>query len=186
VNIPEGVEQTTLDMHCDPGATIHLSLVDPDNNPLDGVLVLHHSPGSPYRKLKTSTVDAIAFRPDEKRRLFFFQNDRKLGRIITLGMDDAPNGRIKIKLEPFSNITGRLIGADGQPMANAAIQGFPFELPVSNTDAEGRFQMPILPGEPYNLRGFKDGDEFSTDVQNLALAPGATKDLGDVHRRSFR
>jgi len=57
---------------------------------------------------------------------------------------------------------------------------------VTNTDAEGKFRMTVVPGEPYNLRGFKDGQEYFTDVKNLALPPGSTKDLGDIHRLPLR
>jgi hypothetical protein len=179
LNIPDGQQDTTLNLQCDPGLTLHLSLVDTDNKPVTGAM-------QGGRKLKTNTLDVLAFRPDERRRLFFLHTARKIGRIITLGPPDAPTGNMSVTLEPYSYITGRLINDDNLPVANAALQGFVFSLPAISTDAEGKFRMTVIPGDPYNLRGFKDGDEFQTNIKNLTLPPGSTKDLGDIHRQSFR
>jgi protocatechuate 3,4-dioxygenase beta subunit len=181
VNIPEGIKETAIDFQCDPGMTIHVSLVDPEGKPLTGVIALHHAPGT-FERLKTAELDVVTLAPDEKRKLIFRHEDRKLARIVTVAPKDVPTGKITVKLEPLALLRGRFIGNDGQPVANVVLRAFPgFDGPSATTDADGRFELTILPGEELFLHGMKGPDNFVLDVDRSLIPPGTTRDLGDVH-----
>ena len=123
IDIPEGQPQASLNFECDPGITVHLKLVDGDGNPVSGVTILGHKPDKGYEHLKDDAVDVIALAPDETRRLTLFQRERQLGRVFMLKVIDFPSHTAQVKLVPVSYVTGRLLGADGQPMADAMIDG---------------------------------------------------------------
>ncbi|HSZ57853.1 MAG TPA: M56 family metallopeptidase [Tepidisphaeraceae bacterium] len=181
IDIPEGQSQASLSFESDPGITVHLQLVDGDGNPVSGATILGHKPDRGYEHLKGDGADVIAIAPDETRRITLFQKDRQLGRVLMLKAADFPSGTAQVKLEPVSYVTGRLLGADGQPMADAMVQGPLFQQYPAGTDANGHFKMLVLPGLPYNLFGIKGRTDFATDAKGLTLAPGETRDLGDVH-----
>lgn len=181
VDIPEGQSQASLNFECDPGITVHLKLVDRDGNPVRGATILGHKPDKGYEHLKDDAVDVVALAPDETRRLSILQKDRQVGVIFMLNAADFPSRTSQVKLEPVSYVTGRLLGADGQPMADAMVQGPLFQQYPAGTDANGHFKMLVLPGLPYNIYGIKGRVDFATDAKGLTLASGETRDLGDVH-----
>ena len=46
--------------------------------------------------------------------------------------------------------------------------------------------MLVFQGLTYNLTGIKGRAQFDTDAKGLNLAPGETRDLGDVHAKMYQ
>ena len=107
--------------------------------------------------------------------------NRRLGRIVKITAKDAANPTYEIRLQPVSTLTGRVIGRDRQPITKALVEGAINDIVQTGTDDDGRFSLTVIPGRPCNLRGIKGVNQFLTDVENLVIPPGETKDLGDVH-----
>jgi protocatechuate 3,4-dioxygenase beta subunit len=183
---PDVKQDTRLDFQLDPGISIHLKVVDPQGNPLVGVAASGDRPGFGMDYKKSATFDAIAFAPDERRTLWFWDMPQRLAKTITLKASDAPGGSLPVTLEPLATLTGRLIGPDGLPMANAMVQ-WAYDSPGAGTDSEGRFKLLVVSGrQPYHLSGIKGRQEFDTDANKIAIKAGETKDLGDVHYKENR
>jgi hypothetical protein len=182
VDIPEGVEDTTINFQLDPGITIHIDIVDPDGKPAAGVVVAPGRPGyNSVSRQKVSTFEAVAFKPDEKRRYFFRDNARGLGKVVEISPTKLPDHKFTVHLEPLASVNGRLIGADGQPVANARIDtGL---LATCSTDAQGEFRIELMPGYQYRLQGRKGRAIFETDAADISAAAGSSRNLGDVHMK---
>jgi hypothetical protein len=186
VNIAENESaEMRVDFELDPGITIHLKLVDGAGQPVAGAAVLGHWPGHGREQQASSSLDAVAFRPDESRTLWFWHMPQKIGKTITITPGNVPTRELTVMLEPMATVSGRLIGLDGLPIANARIQT-DMELLRSGTDAEGRFKLMLLPGTSYHLSGIKASNAFDTDMDKLAINPGELKDIGDVHYKEYR
>jgi beta-lactamase regulating signal transducer with metallopeptidase domain len=184
VDIPPGQENTNVDLHLEPGITIHLKTVDPQGKPLAGVVVVGTRPSMPYQAENDSEFDAVAFREDERRSVYFWYVPGKLAAAITLCPRDLPGRELTVKLEPFATIKGQLLRSDGQPMASARIEAVD-SLGATGTDADGRFTLTLPAGIDYHLHGIKGRDEFNTDTDKIPLKPGEVKDVGIVHVKPY-
>jgi protocatechuate 3,4-dioxygenase beta subunit len=185
INIPKGAQYTTVNFELDPGVTLHIELVDPSGNPLKGVAVSPASAGNlMLDRRDTSTYDAIGLKPGDKTDLCFLDDVHKLGKVIVVTPTDAPQQNLKLTLEPVGTFTGRLVDADGLPVASARLDAWT-SLCTTSTDAQGRFTVTLLPGHEYDLVGVKGRVHFQTDVKKLPVPPGITRDLGDVHMKPY-
>lgn len=182
VDIPEGVQETHVDFELDPGLTIAINVVDPQGKPVEAFTAINQRPGFGFERVQGPTVDAVAFRPDEERRIFIWDAARKIGKAVALRPSDVPTRKLTVRLEPWSYITGRLLGPDGQPIAKARV-AVAFEQPATGTDDQGRFRLAVLSGVEYGLDSVKGRDEMLSDVGQFTVASGQVKDLGDVHVR---
>ncbi|HXE56319.1 MAG TPA: carboxypeptidase-like regulatory domain-containing protein, partial [Tepidisphaeraceae bacterium] len=178
-------QSTNVDLQLDPGFTIQFAVVGPDGKPADDINVYGMRPGFPIEKLSSSTFDAVAFEPNEQRQISVWDAHRRIGKVVHVRPSDAPDHKVTIKLQPWSEVTGRLVGPDGQAVTNARIETQVDSFFPGGTDAKGRFHIRLLPGMDCSLRGIKGREEFNTDAQHVPIRPGETKDLGDVHMKSF-
>ena len=167
-----------MNLQCNPGVTVHAKIVDAEGKAVTGAKV---SAQNVYRnKLDADSIDLLAIGPKEQRSVGVFHADRHLGKIVKVSAADAKNTEFQIQLEPVSILKGRIIGRDGQPIAHAVVEGAFLDVVNASTDDDGRFTLTVIPGRPCNLRGIK-GNQFLTEVRDLVIPPGETKDLGDVH-----
>jgi hypothetical protein len=91
-------------------------------------------------------------------------------------------------------VTGRLVDEHGEPRSDAEIHGMdrPRRDPVDGGIApavpvgeDGRFRIEgLVPGRRYTFSVVKRRYGLGTIVENLAVAPGETRDLGDVRAKS--
>jgi hypothetical protein len=92
-------------------------------------------------------------------------------------------GPVRIALEPWGSVTGRLVKPDGEPMTNVVID-VGHQLRV-RAGKDGKFRIDGLSrGLKYSVRVVKDPGyvlEISgKDLKDFTSKPGETKDLGGV------
>jgi RNA polymerase sigma factor (sigma-70 family) len=161
----------------DAGGMVKGTVLGTDGKPLTGALAegLRHdwftAPGNLLRTAEFKAVGLSAARP---RLLCFAHSGKKLaGSVVVRGDEKGP---VTVQLRPWAAVSGRLLDADGKPMANAYLtftavpptkpdQPRPLDTGLHvierwggkptldpNTDAEGRFRAEsLVPGLKYNL-----------------------------------
>src|SRR5581483_8289931 len=106
------------------------------------------------RDLPAADFTIAAVNPHRPEAYFFQHPKKKLAGFVIL-KGDEPEG-FAVKLQPAGTGTGRVVTADGEPLAGAVISGRlePGQLNMttgwngffwSSTDAEGRFTIECLP-----------------------------------------
>lgn len=187
---------STRDLQLEPGRSIAITALGPDGKPIgaitvEGVGEVHPIP----RRQASPTVEVHALDPSSPRRVTIRQEDRRLiGSLYLKGDEVEP---MEVRLVPWGSIIGRIVDEAGRPRAriqlfdrNGIVRG-PAEdraiLPddalnrAHMTDDDGRFRVEgLIPGLKYGgdaLDGPRDLGEVFEDV---AVASGESKDLGDL------
>ncbi len=124
----------TCDLELDPGLTRTGAVLGPDGRPLAGAVALGLTAvGARPVPLKGADFRAIALDPGAPRDLLFLHAEGKLAGRLTLRGDEK--GAPAVRLEPWGALTGRLVDADGQPLAGARIDAaYPGYVPVAWAD----------------------------------------------------
>jgi hypothetical protein len=176
-----GDESIRCDVHLDPGRTLQGTAVGPDGKPLAGARVLGMRPMPFWENEPLATADFTirALGPDETRTLQLVHDQKKLaGWRVVRGDEKAP---VRIRLEPWGTVTGRLVKPDGEPMTNATIYA---GSRGGQPDKEGKFRIEgLAPGLKFGLRVIKSPYSLEISGKNLkdlTVRPGETKDLGDI------
>jgi protocatechuate 3,4-dioxygenase beta subunit len=215
---PDEKEPKSLrcDIALEPGRSLSGLLVDPDGKPLTGVHYAGLSaprfffapvgvprPGS--QGLKSAQFTTHALDPRRPRAVVFFHPEKKLGKVVRLRGDEKTP--FTVRLEALGAVGGRIINADGKPLAGLQVTlSLNGRLPVTNdalstdlfesglaermtaratTDASGKFRIDgLLPGVPYSLQASekRGGEETPAmlPVEGPNIESGKTKDLGDL------
>jgi hypothetical protein len=88
---------------------------------------------------------------------------------------------VRIRLEPWGILTGRLLKPDGEPMTNVNIYA---GSRVGQLDKDGKFRIDgLAPGLKYGLSVTKAPYRLEIsgkDIKDLTIRPSETKDLGDI------
>jgi RNA polymerase sigma factor (sigma-70 family) len=190
----------TCDLTVDPGTTLAGVVLDPDGKPLPGSRVrgLTHGWG-PLRTLAGAEFKLLALAPPEPRVLVAWHDGRKLAGTATVRGDEA--APVKLSLRPAGAVTGRVVAADGRPLAGARVhysyrddKGREIELfnagqdlPVVVTDKDGRFRIDgLVPGLGAKVcfdSASKGGKFFVPDRGKLPtwrVKSGAVEEIADV------
>ena len=161
----------------DAGHIVKGKIVDPEGRPLSGALAAglrHDWYRDPDWPLRTADFTVLGLQPDHPRLLCFVHVEKKLaGSVVVRGDEKQP---IRVKLQPWATVSGRLLDADGKPIANATL--WFTEIPIRkpdqprpldtglhivehiggqpsldpHTDEQGRFRVErLVPGLKYNL-----------------------------------
>jgi len=192
---PDAITEN-VDFSLDPGGTIHITCTDPDGKPLGKIQVQGNQSGtgnSQFAAFDNARFDVTGFRPDETRLIHIKDEQRHLARIQTVRLADAKEGNLAIQLQPVAYVTGRLLTLQHDPIKGGTIridtyipllgEANRFDIAMIRADSDGRFKLEIPPDtrlvvgaspSPY----FGDSNKWVTD--NLNVAPGKTKDLGDI------
>jgi RNA polymerase sigma factor (sigma-70 family) len=186
--------QTTVEVSFDRGVTAKLVIQDADGQPLAGAWVAGVTEhwAVTYR-LKDPVATVFALDRTKPRTLVAYHPERHLGGTITI--DPEAKGPTVAKLGPLARVTGRLLDADGQPLAGATVSLFPIgrtaiELyrdvhpggPPVASDKEGRFTLvDVVPGIALQLQYLKGQTTYAAKQRDktLTLKPGETLDVGD-------
>jgi hypothetical protein len=131
--------------------------------------------------LTGSSFTATGLEPDRPRSVWFLNDQRTLGHLLTLpGLERGP---ITVTLQPCGTLVGRLVDAEGHPKSNSRVavviraQPLPMGHENIKSDAEGRFRTAgLATGLKYGLVG-DDGSEL---VKDISVRIGEVKDLGDL------
>ena len=107
--------------------------------------------------------------------------------MVTIGPDEIRAGEVTVRLQACATVVGRVLNEDAQPASGMALRPWVFplddlgtRLPDLATDADGRFRATLLPGCRYHFTGEGGGFENLVIVNEVAVEPGETKDLGTL------
>ncbi len=187
INPPTGAESVECDLALDPGGKITVKVQNREGKPVSGFKTIGSGQTTYGEEIERTSFDVITLGPDERRTVVIRHKPQKLGKVVQLRLADHPTGSATLTLEPTAKVVGRLLDKQGEPVSGAEItawvlpiEDFGERLPPVTTDEQGRFEYDDIPlGCRYQLdanaaamRGLVASD--------LAVAPGETKDLGDV------
>lgn len=177
-----GIRELDLTLAFDAGSSIEATLVGPDDQPLAGAVVegWFHFWDVPKGPLESATVKITGLAPGEERRILARHPALKL--VGTKVIDGEAKGPVRIKLEPWGVVTGRIVDPDGQPRSKVTLTCNGAEPSEVLADADGRFRAEgVVPGAPFSMFVHsKNGRKVIKQVHEMTLAGGETKDLGDI------
>jgi RNA polymerase sigma factor (sigma-70 family) len=183
--------RTTCDIAVTTGRTVSGKIVDPDGKPLAGAQI-HGSIGVRFdtRDLPTAEFTIPAINPAAPLPYFFYHRQKNLAAAIIL-KGDEPDG-FTVKLQPAATITGRLLDADGEPLANTEISGQIESAQLNlrygwggffygKTDKDGKFRIAgLVPGVKVGARVSRRYQEAERIFDARTFAAGEDRDLGDI------
>ena len=197
VDLDPKAEPTRLDLQADPGKSVTVEVVDPDGQPLGGTKVKGKSElfeSSEYPE-ESAGFEVHALDPAKPRRIVVLHEGRKLIGSALLKGDEA--GPVMIKLVPWGTVAGRIVDDEGNPRKGLFI-GSPTGnerrhpetddiLPGSDWNNgiavgnDGLFRVEkLVPGLKYDAMSRSGFEAFGDLFQDVILAPGEVKDLGDL------
>ena len=204
VDPPVGKDSLTLDLQIDGNQMIDLAVIDPEGRPLGALEVegLTGFLGSIPQFQDSSTVTLSGFPPDGSREVIVRHSGRKLvGSMLVSAADGSPQ---TLQLGSWGEIKGRIVSDAGLPRPKIGLTGGPRypliprpapvgNLPWSNvnlgikTDAQARFHIVgLVPGHHYGASaGDQNGGRIGDLFDDVTVAPGEVKDLGDIVVRPF-
>ncbi len=177
----------------DRGATRTLRIEDAAGKPLMGTLAAGMTAdlGSVI-PVRDALGIVLALDPKKPRRLFFLHVQRNLaGSLLLRGDEKEP---VIVRLKRAGAVTGRLLDADGQPLAGADVNPIGSEAasialyqlaqrPPVRTDKGGRFRIEgIVPEVKFTL-GFTRGRTYFRAEPSFGfkqVKAGETLDLGEI------
>jgi hypothetical protein len=132
---------------------------------------------------------------DSPRLIVFYEAERKL--VGTLAMKAGEKPPPVVKLKPMGSVKGRLLDADGKPIAGIvvapqyqesmgnAMHGHLHDARPSASDAEGAFILDcLIPEMPFELSFRRGRRSFERTVKHPQLAiqlkPRESRDLGSI------
>ncbi len=206
INPKLGDDPVKVKFVLDAGRIVKGKLVDPEGKPLSvGTLASGLRSDWDLEPEPLKTADFTVLDLHRPRLLCFVHVNKLAGSVVVRGDEKAP---ITVKMKPWATVSGRLLDADGKPIANADLAfteipvrkpGQPMALDAGlhvvqhiagqprldpRTDEQGRFRVErLVPGLKYNLALIELGAQPKWEglvFANLVLKPGETKDLGDV------
>lgn len=192
INPTEGTETVHLDLQLDPGAQVHLRVVDSEGKPVTGVMTggRRQRGRDEIKPEAQAEFDVETLGPGEDRMVSLVHEGRRLGRVIHVKEGDDRNGPIVVALEPTATIAGRIVDPDGDPVSGATIRpwlkpggSYALSLPAVVSGTDGRFTVPNVPtGCDYSL--VAESGESSRQrrfaFKDAAVRPGETTDVGDI------
>jgi hypothetical protein len=194
VDVKEDGSEGTADLTVDPGKALTLKVQDADGEPLAGALASGVSAmPRTVLALRDDACPVFALDPERPRQLVLLHPEKKLFGSVTLRGDEKEPPTVR--LAPGATLSGRLLDADGRPVAGADIYlrygaeaaqslvNRDRRASAAHTDKEGRFSLEgIVPGVKLTLNYIKDREPL-IEVKQSERGPfksAEATDLGDV------
>ncbi|MBO0698637.1 MAG: carboxypeptidase regulatory-like domain-containing protein, partial [Zavarzinella sp.] len=183
--------QNVCNLTITTGRTVRGKLADPDGKPLTGVRI-DGAIGSDVhlRDLPKAEFTIAAINPAAPKPYFFYHAEKNLaGAVILKG--DEPDG-FTVTLQKAATITGRLVGDDGEPLADTEISGGIDDNQLGlkggwygffygKTDKDGKFRIAgLVPGVKQSARVMRRYQPAEQIFEHQAFGAGEVRDLGDV------
>jgi hypothetical protein len=195
---PKAGDQTlSVKITLSAGKTVKGRVLGPDGKPLSGALARGLRPSTlvfgrwEEAPLKSAEFEVVSVDPAKPRAVVFLHKEKKLAGVLRVGGDEK--GPVEVELEPWATATGRLVNADGKPLADIRL-GFVMKIDEPDptgvgdlpsrevrTDKDGRFKLEgFVPGLRYNLSATNPSAILATITDGTQFRSGEEKDLGDV------
>ncbi len=193
INPVPGTESVTCNLVFDRGGTVRLSLVDSAGKPAGPCVVLFHP--APNTTMQGAAPDSTfllsGLVPNESRRLWILQGQRRIGKVFLLQYDEKGANTLTVTLEPCATVKGCLLDQDGVPLKHVRLRtqartGAEHAPSVSQgeSDSDGRFVLHNLPPgcEYYTIlaSGLRGKPRFATVAEKVVVSAGKTIDLGEI------
>jgi len=175
----EKEEQSVKDVALEAPQERKGRVVGPDGRPITGVAVWGLSrPRYPVETLKGGEFTVRGLNPRAGRQLVFHHKEKNFGFLLK-DLRDAPAGPLAVKLQPCGSLSGRLVDADGQPLARVQFElNSHYSSQQLTTGKDGRFRAEgLVPGLEYTVMKPK---VVATGLAQAVVEPGKNKDLGDI------
>jgi hypothetical protein len=197
LEIKPNVAVVEHDIVLERAPAVAIRIQDADGKPLRGVWVAGSSQEDWHHPTKCadSTCSAYELAPGKERLMVFYEPTRKLAGSLTLKGDEKPP--VVVKLRSAGAIKGRLLDADGKPLAGVAVNLYYrqraaeeihhviHEAKQAVTDASGAFTLDeVIPGLKCELSLQHGKRKFERQPKpadaSLQVKPGETHDLGGL------
>ncbi|HEY2589699.1 MAG TPA: polysaccharide biosynthesis/export family protein [Tepidisphaeraceae bacterium] len=187
-----------IDFQLQRADSVHVICTSADGKPGQKLIVMGHEAvldgvGGEIIQAPRAEFDVRGLGPNETRLVVVRDDERHIGKVVKVRAADAPGGKLTIRLEPMGTVTGRLLNLQQEPIAggrlslNTAVR----ELRGANhswvgnghSGPDGRFKVEVPVGCPYILGASASpygGEARYIEENPIDLAPGATKDMGDL------
>ncbi|WP_299461376.1 carboxypeptidase-like regulatory domain-containing protein, partial [uncultured Gimesia sp.] len=205
VNPAEDAKSVQLDFPFDSGRSLQIKVIKQDSKAVNSgnyIGLMEEFPS--WNGFENGQLIIRGYRPEQPRRVQAIEPESK--QVGYLLIDEEDPSDLKITLEPWAEITGRLVDESGGPKANVMLSdvyqviskdpnvallppnpeqksGGSVSYP---TDKNGRFQIRgLIPGKIYSVSAKetrKNGSDFQLGdfLNGKPLKPGEIRDLGDV------
>jgi beta-lactamase regulating signal transducer with metallopeptidase domain len=193
INPKRDDEVLKLELALDHGRTVTGTVIDPDGKPLAGTRIeglQDYFRQWSYQPLASGEFTIEGLGPEGERELLVLHTEKNLVGAYIVKPDER--GPITVKLEPGAILTGRIVDTGGMPVPRTELTcDMPYgdkshtygSLPKPiRTDKDGRFRVGgLVAGRKYSFHFWKGSTRYDLEgAQDLILARGQTKDLGDV------
>lgn len=187
LNVDPSTEKIELEMKVSPSPPIVGRVLDETNEAVADV----HAYGlsgigfGRHQRLADGSFSVAGMNRSETRSVVFLQFDRKLVGFseVTSGIDQP----VEVRMKAWGEVKGRLLDADGQPLANSLLYSRPRNgeaaghLPRrQTTDEQGRFHIVgLIPGQVYRLQ---PSGQVGPEIRVVAQ-PGQVLDVGELRAK---
>ncbi|MGA2258560.1 MAG: carboxypeptidase regulatory-like domain-containing protein, partial [Thermoguttaceae bacterium] len=209
VNLPEQAESVQHDFQLVSASRLTGIVLDPAGKPLTGFYYsgFNQTSRSTYWRMDSGNFTINSYQPDHPRTVLFIHLERKLaGSLILKGPQSSP---LRVRLQPWGAITGRLVDSSGKPMDGVPIARHQLKIPSDPqegllparlfqaasdgayrlvndgflTDRDGRFHIEgLAPGIKYTpwVWDQKAAEPLGELISRVTVKSGETKDLGTL------
>jgi RNA polymerase sigma factor (sigma-70 family) len=184
----KGADSVKCDITIDPGWTFKANVVGPDEKPLNGARAINLNTDRMWGERMTSADLVGGYNSRRNYEIVVLHPDK--GFVGTAQPPKQNGGAVVVKIHPGATATGRLVGADGKPRANAElllsfrtkrVRGWHDYLPrFIKTEADGRFHIEALaPDLEFRLKDTTGEVSFGDGLRS-----GEKKELGDLRLKN--
>ncbi|WP_146446526.1 M56 family metallopeptidase [Botrimarina colliarenosi] len=187
-----------LNLELDSGTTVAGRVVGPDGEPITSFRYTNRIAefANSWDRSSDGRFELVGYEPDQPRHVYAMDLERNLGgRVIVSGEGHED---LVVRLQPAGKAIGRLVDAEGEPLANCQISAWHLRndddfgtfdksyqaapLPANRestsnaiyeTDDEGRFEIACLvPGVDYRLNAYDQAAMSSSTAPSMRFASG--------------
>lgn len=202
LDLKPGSPPVKQDILLEAGAALPIRIQDAEGQPLANTFVTGMGPDNGERPIlcETDACSAYHLEAGKPRLMVFYHPERKLTGSRTLKGDEKQP--VMVKLGPTGAIEGRLLDADGKPLAGIVIEasyqdGEAEEIHQAIhekkqivTDADGTFTLDeLIPALKFEL-SFRHGkrrfERISKPAEaSIEIKPGETREIGTIKLKLF-
>jgi RNA polymerase sigma factor (sigma-70 family) len=206
LTVKHGEKAVRADVLLQPAKGFALRFRDAQGKPVRETLIAGNTATDWLQPVTNLTDAGTVYDLDahHPRRIVVYQPRRQLAATVTLKGDEKPP--LTVTLLPAGRAKGKLIDADGKPLANAAVRIDYLDRPAAEmgqvisdvravsgpdvtTDAAGEFVVgPLLPGERFIVTASVKGTGYrppeAARAKGYTAEAGKTTDLGTLRLRA--